>query len=278
MAKPKSKEDQVPKWLSQPAHIHQKREVENALGLLFLDKNLNVKKTCKARLEFISLLPYLKRLHKSWVGITPQMLDYNKQPCINSLTKTFHNIRKSEQQVEDCIEVAKEIVAHRKFKTILEEEPAPDDQGQSSSSDKDGESKDDEAKDGEAKDGEAKDGESKDGEAKTKGKSPEANPSLASGQSQAPNDADDKGGSKEDGKTLLGKRFSEVKLTDLEVNFWLEIGQRTKLMLEARELFNINADTIREMLAQKNLTMTHLKDDDEDESKLAEKASDESKE
>ena len=61
MAKPKAKGDQVPKWLNEPAHIHQKREVENALGLYFLDKKLNVKKTCKARLDFISLLPYLKR-------------------------------------------------------------------------------------------------------------------------------------------------------------------------------------------------------------------------
>ena len=236
--------------------------------MLFLDKNLNVKRTCKARLEFISLLPYLKRYHERWSFITPEMLEYNKQPCINSLTKTFHNIRKNEQHVEDCIEGAKEIVAHRKFKTILEEESAPVDQDQPSSSDKDDESKDDESKDGEAKDGEAK----------TKGKSPEDNPSLVSAHSQAPNDADDKGGSKEDGRTLLGKRFSEVKLTDLEVNFWLEIGQRTKLMLEARELFNINADKIREMLAQKNLTMNHIKDSEEDSSKSAEKASDESKE
>ncbi len=198
------------------------------------------------------------------------MLDYNKQPCINSLTKTFHNIRKNEQHVEDCIEVAKEIVAHRKFKTILEEEPAFDDQDQPSSSDKDDESKDDESKDGKVKDGEAKDG-----EAKAKGKSPEDNPSLVSGQSQAPNDADDKGGNKEDGRTLLGKRFSEVKLTDLEVNFWLEIGQRTKIMLEARELFNINADKIKEMLAQKNLTLSHLKDYEDELSKSAQKDSDE---
>ena len=195
------------------------------------------------------------------------MLDYNKQTCINSLTKTFHNIRKNEQQVEDCIEVAKEIVAHRKFKTILEEESAPDDQDQPSSSDKDDESKDDEAKDGEAKDGEAK----------AKGKSLEDNPSLVSGQSQAQNDAAALVVSKEDGRTLLGKRVSEVKLTDLEIKFWVEIGQRTKLMLEARELFNINADIIREMLARKNLTMTQIKDYDEDESKSAEKASDESK-
>ena len=259
MAKPKAKGDQVPKWLSQPAHIHQKREVENALGLLFIDKDFNVKKTCKARLEFLSLLPYLKRYHERWSFITPEMLDYNKQPCINSLTKTFHNIRKNEQHVEDCIEVAKEILAHRKFKTILEEEPAFDDQDQPSSSNKDDESKDEESKDGEAKDGEAK----------TKGKSPEDNHSLLSGKSQAPNDAYDKSGIKEEGRTLLGKRFSEVKLTDLEVNFWLEIGQRTKLMLEARELFNVNADKIKEMLAQKNLTLSHFKDYDEDSSKSA---------
>ena len=205
------------------------------------------------------------------------MLDYNKQTCINSLTKTFHLIRKNEQQVEDCIEVAKEIVAHRKFKTILEEESAPDDQDQPSSSDKDDESKDGEAKDDEAKDGEAKDGEAKDGEAKPKGKSLEDHPSVVSGQSQAQNDAAALVVSKEDGRTLLGKRVSEVKLTDLEIKFWVEIGQRTKLMLEARELFNINADIIREMLARKNLTMTQIKDYDEDESKSAEKASDESK-
>ena len=268
MAKTKPKGDPVPKWLAQPAHIHQKREVENAIGLLFLDKKLNVKKAVKARLEFVALLPYLQRYHDRWSFITPDMLDYNKQPCTNSLTKVFHSIRKNEQQVQDCIEVAKEIVAHRNFKTILEEESAAEDLSQHSSSDKDDDSK-------AAK---SKGAEINDGEAKPKGKSPEDNPSLVSGHSQGQNDADDKSGSKEGGKTLLGKRFSEVKLTDLEVNFWLEIGQRTKLMLEARELFNINADIIREMLAQKNLRMTHLKDYDEDESKSAEKASDESRE
>ena len=219
MAKAKAKGDQVPKWLNEPAHIHQKREVENALGLYFLDKKLNVKKTCKARLDFISLLPYLKRYNERWNLIEPEMLDYNKQTCINSLTKTFHLIRKNEQQVEDCIEVAKEIVAHRKFKTILEEESAPDDQDQPSSSDKDDESKDGEAKDDEAKDGEAKDGEAKDGEAKPKGKSLEDHPSVVSGQSQAQNDAAALVVSKEDGRTLLGKRVSEVKLTDLEIKF-----------------------------------------------------------
>ena len=63
MAKAKAKGDQVPKRLSEPVHIHQKREVENAIGLYFLHKNLNVKRTCKARLEFASLIPYLKRFH-----------------------------------------------------------------------------------------------------------------------------------------------------------------------------------------------------------------------
>ena len=72
MAKPKAKGDQVPKWLSEPAHIHQKREVENAIGLLFLDKRLSVKKTIKARLEFGSLLPYLKRYYDRW-----DQIDFN---------------------------------------------------------------------------------------------------------------------------------------------------------------------------------------------------------
>ena len=62
--------------------------------------------------------------------------------------------------------------------------------------------------------------------------------------------------------TFLGKRHSELALTDLEAKFWVEIGQRMKALVEAKDFVASNAKTINDMLAEKNLTIRHLEPED----------------